>query len=182
MSERTSITYSPLAPLRAQVGDSRRGGCAQISAAVTGPPESSCTLPLIVERGSSRTWTVASASTASTQVWPAPSRVARGGVTCRAYTSGGTASRAVPEALVSPQRSSRPASVTAQTPAPATGAPAGAVTMTATARTGGGVGDVGAGGRLWQAASATRAAESNERATARGAFNSPPACVRRPRL
>src|SRR5207244_13400686 len=102
---------------------------------------------------------------------------ARGGVTCRAYTSGGTASRAVPEALVSPQRSSRPASVTAQTPAPATGAPAGAVTMTATARTGGGVGDVGASAAAWQAASPRTAAERDARAFIRGVLNSPAVCV-----
>src|SRR6266550_2931477 len=134
-SDRTSIENFPSPALRAHVGDaSGFGGCAQTSASTTAAPRSSLTLPLIVECGSSCTTLVASASSTSAQVRPSARRVGACGVTRTEYVPGRSPSRAVPDALVSPQRSWAPATVNAQTFAPTTGAPAAIVTITASVR------------------------------------------------
>jgi len=91
-------------------------------------------------------------------------------VTWTEYVPGCRLSRAVPAALVSPQRSCSPATVNAHTLAPDTGAPAGALTMTASVRTGVGVGVAATGGVGWHATSVTARSVS---ATRGGRINLP---------
>src|SRR6266850_7507954 len=105
-SDRTSIENFPSPAVRAHVGDaSGSGGCAQTSASTTAAPRSSLMLPLILECGSSCTTLVASASSTSAHVRPSARRVGACGVTRTEYVPGRSPSRAVPDALVSPQRS-----------------------------------------------------------------------------
>src|SRR5438309_7195880 len=170
-SERTSIVNFPSAAVRAQVGsENTSGGCAQTSALVTAAPRSSFTTPLIFECGSSCTTLVASASTRSAQVLPSARRVGARGVTRTEYAPGRRPNRAVPEALVSPQRSCAPATVNAQTFAPTTGAPAGALTTTAKVRTGVADGVTDAGGELAWHATRTAAKTARDARTRRVTF------------
>src|SRR5712691_1820029 len=164
-SERTSILNFPSPALRAQVGDeSVREGCAQTSASLTAAPCSSVTMPLIVECGSSCTTLVASASRTSAQVLPSAKRVGARGVTTTEYVPGRRVSRAVPEGLVSPQRSCAPATVNAQTFAPTTADPAAIVTTTARVRIDPPAVATGAGGALaWHPTTAAAKSARNGR-------------------
>src|SRR5439155_16326803 len=145
-SERTARLNAPPAPLFAQVGSIVvDGGCAQTSAPATTAPASSRTVPVMNDRGSRRTATVASPPIASTGRRSGARRWPGSGVTRIVYVAARTTSDAAPAGPDSVQRSS-PDVGAAQTAAPGTGVPSCRLTSTLIACWGVGVATRGGGG------------------------------------